>query len=169
MPDEYAKVLANAGPIRRDLPQLERAAFGCAYPEIGAQLLRHWRIPERFCAAVEDFRNVDAAADVSELTKLLYVGKIAAGAICPDTKGDPSDPNAFVEALSRLFGILPDRCSALLTEIATEIGNARAMLEAPEGRMCSIDELQGEVRERIAELSLAMHLETQTMVGQQEE
>ena len=169
VPDEYERVLANAKQIPQDLPQLERTAFGPGYPEIGAQLLRHWRIPEPLCIAVENFRNVDGAAEVSELAKLLHVGEIAAGVICPDTKGGPPDPHAFVEAASRLFGILPDRCSALLTEISTEIENTRAMLEMPKGGMRSIDEIQSEVRERIAELSLAMHLEVQTMANQQEE
>jgi diguanylate cyclase (GGDEF)-like protein len=45
----------------------------------------------------------------------------------------------------------------------------RAILKMPKGPLRSTEEIEAEVRERIAELSLAMHMENQCMAEQQEE
>lgn len=169
LPEEYADVLAEAREIPRDLPPLERRALGDDYAAIGAQLLGSWGIPETLCEAIREFRRLDEMEEASPLAKVLCAGEIAAGVICPETKGAPPDSEAFVEAAKSLLGIQHDRCAPLISEIAGETESTRAMLEMPKGTMRSPEDIQNEVRERIAELSLAMHLENQAMADQQDE
>ena len=169
MPEAYATVLGTASQVPRDLPALERAAFGETYATLGAQLLRTWGIPETLCSAIERFRDLDDATDASDLSKILYVGEIATGIICPDVKGDPPDPRTFVEAAGTHFGIAAGKCATIMNEMATEIEDTRRLFDMPKGKMRSPAEIETQVRERIAELSLAMHLENQVMARQQED
>jgi diguanylate cyclase (GGDEF)-like protein len=169
MPDEYTRVLQEAQQVPRDLPPLEKAAFGETYATIGAQLLRTWGIPEALCSAIETFREIDREDKPPAITRVLYVAELAAGMICPDAKSEPPDSQAFVEAVSTHFGIDNERCADIMSEIAAEIENTRGLLDLPKGKMRSPEEIETEVRERIAELSLAMHLENQNMAQQQED
>ena len=169
MPDEYAKVLAEARQIPADLPLLEQRAFGETYPVIGAQLLRSWGIPEALCAAIEKLHPLEGDEQVPALAKVLHVAEIASAIICPDTKGDPPDPRAFIDAAFELLGIADERCADLINQIAAEVENTRVALDMPKGKMRSPEDLQIDVRERIAELSLAMHMENQVMAQQQED
>ena len=169
IPNDYARVLAQAQEIPRDLPPLETKILGEAYPAIGAQILRSWQIPESWCAAIESYRAPEQEQQLSPLARILRVAEIAAGVICPETKGDPPDMRVFVESTHNLLGIDNDRCADFIRVVATEIESVRTTLDIPKGEMRSPDDLQLEVRERIAELALAMHLESRTMAEQQEE
>jgi diguanylate cyclase (GGDEF)-like protein len=169
MPEKYAKTLQQAAQIPRDLPPLEKSAFDETYTSIGAQLLRTWNIPEPVCNAIEAFRNVDDTGEAPPLARLLSLSEIAAGIICPDTKDGPPDPQEFVGAAGRLFNIEPEKCAAIMNQIASEIEDMLALLDIPKGKMRAPIEIETEVRERIAELSMALHLENQSMALQKEE
>ncbi len=169
VPDEYANVLADAQQIPRDLDRLERKQLGESYPRIGAQLLRSWRIPDALCAAVESFHACADGQAILPLAKLLCVGEAAAEIICPDTKTEQPDSQVFVALAKEHLGIDDARCAELLGEIARDIESARVAFDIPPGKTRDPEDIQAEVRERIAELSLAMHVENRTMAQQQED
>lgn len=166
---EYTDVLARAQQIPADLPPIETAILGEAYPSIGAQLLRSWGIPESICSAIEKIREPNGDQDTYPLATVLHVAEIVAGIVCPDTKGALPDSQTFVEAAGRLLGIESERCADIISEISRKIETMRTTLQMPKGKMRSPDDIRNEVRERIAELSLAMHLENQTLAQQREE
>ena len=169
VPSEYARVLAQAQQIPRDLPPLETAVLGEDYTSISAQLLRSWGIPESLCSAIGELRGVDDGKEARPLARVLHVAELAAGVICPDGKGDPPDSRALVDAATRLLGIEAERCPELMQQILAETEKTRATIQIPKGKMRTPDDIQEEVRERIAELSLAMHLEHEAMAQQQED
>lgn len=169
VPEEYADVLAAARRIPRDLPPLERKAFGETYPAIGAQLLRSWRIPDALCCTIEGFRELGSEREAPTLMKVLNVSEVAAGIICPDTNGNSPDPLAFVDAASKLLGIERERCAGLMAEMAAEIESMRVLLELPKGKIRSPADIELEVRERIAELTLAISVENQSMAEQRDD
>jgi diguanylate cyclase (GGDEF)-like protein len=168
-PKEYAPVIAQARQIPRDLPPLESVVFGEHYASVSAQLLRSWGIPENLCFAIESFRDLDDGDEACPLARLLNVAEVAAGVICPDAKGGPPDSRAFVDAATSLLGVEAQRCADLINQIMAETENTRAVIQMRDGRTRSINDIQEEVRQRIAELSLAMHLEHEAMVQQQED
>ncbi len=176
VPTEYAEVLAKAQQIPRDLPPLEIASLGDAYPTVSSQLLRSWNIPEGLCIAIERMLQSDdheadpqTGSPVPPLAKVLQAAEVASGIICPDVKGEQPTPEGFLQAAKTLLGIDSDRCAELMSAIASEIENTRTTLEMSEGKMRSPEDIQNEVRERIAEISLAMHIENQTMAEQKED
>ena len=168
-PEEYANVLALAHQIPGDLPPLETAVWGEAYPSIGAKLLRLWGLPESLCSAVAGFREAGAGREMLPVAKILRVAEVAAGVLCPDADDNHPGAQDFVEAAHKFLGIEIGRCAELMDQIAKEIEATRGMLEIPKGRMRPLEDIQAEVRDRIAELSLAMHFEHQTTLLQQED
>lgn len=169
LPEEYAAVLSQAKHIPCDLPPLEMEAFGESYPSISAQLLRSWDIPEKLCSAIDEFQNARGGSQQGNLSKVLLVAEIAAAYLCPDTQGELPNSQPFVDAALEVLGIENERCSDLLARIATEIETTRALLEMSKGKARSAEDIQDEVRERIAELSLAMHMENKSMAQQKED
>lgn len=169
MPNEYARVLAAARNVPRDLPELEMAEFGGTYATVGGQVLRSWGLPETLCCAVETFRGLPNQGDASSLAQILDVSELASSAICPGRTGGASDTTTFLMAAQQRLGLDGDQCMTGLQQIAQELEMTRAMLEIPQGRLRSPEELETEVRECITELGLAMHLENQSLSKQQEE
>ncbi len=169
LPDEYSKVLAAARRIPADLPKLEQAALGGTYTLVGAWLLRKWGIPETLCHAIETFRNLDGSPEEPALAALLHVGELAAGIICPEGRDESPETSLFVEAAERHLKLQAEQCLTAMNEIAGEIERTRELLELPKAGMRSIEQIEVDVRERLAELSMAMHLENQSMAVQQEE
>lgn len=166
LPGEYATVLAQARHAPRDLPELEKAALGDTYPNVGAQLLRRWGLPEALCAGIQRFREASGASDVPTLSRLLNAAEIAACTIC-STTGSASCSEEFLRAVHREFGIAQEAAIAALNEIGDETRGLRAVFEVPGGHVRSAEEVESEIRERIAEMSIAMHLENQSMAQQQ--
>lgn len=167
-PKEYAPVLATAKSIPRDLPALEQTAIGSTYAAVGGQLLRTWGIPETLCRAVETFRTPDAGVS-NWLAGVLDVAEIAATVLCPDGTAPSGDSAAFVNELTVRYGVAADQGVELLRRIAAEVEETRKTLEIPKGRLRTCEEIESEVKERITELSLAMHMENQSLARQQEE
>lgn len=169
LPQEYARVLASARNAPRDLPDAERAEFGGTYATVGGQVLRSWGIPETLCRAIETFRSLPDEGNVPLLARVLDVGELAAVAICPAGANGASDSEAFLDATARWFELDHDQGMAALQQIAREIETTRTMLEIPPGRIRTPAEIEDEVHDRITELSLAMHLENQSLTMQQED
>jgi len=168
-PIEYAVVLAKASRAPIDLPELERAAFGETYATVGAYVLLQWGLPEPLCLAVRAFRDVDARSDAPPLAKILEVAELAAAFICPARKDQPLDARPVLDACKRRFAISEEKSQAALAEMCNEVDALRTLMELPAGTLRSSEQIEGEVRERIAELSLALHIENQNMAEQQED
>ena len=169
LPEEYAQVLKSARRVPDDLPDLERAAFGETYATVGGQLLRSWGIPETLCRAVEMFRSLETERDPPPLARILSVAELAAGLVCDDDEDHSPYSERFVQTARRILGLDDDQCLSAIQAVARETDAARVLFEIPEARMRPVEEIESEVRERITELSLAMHLENQNMAQQQEE
>ncbi|MHC5109164.1 MAG: HDOD domain-containing protein [Planctomycetota bacterium] len=158
-PDEYARVLAQATHIPRDLPDLEYSMLGATYTEIGSELLQSWRLPPSVCDAIGEFHPRTGTKIRNPLAKVLHVAELAAGMICPDSKTNVAYSREFLEAAHSLLGLEPAACENLIRQIADETENLRQTLEMPAAKLRSIDEIQESLSERVAELTLALHFE----------
>ena len=169
IPAEYGQVLAAAKSIPRDLPSLEKAALGGTYASVGGQLLRMWGIPESLCLAVESFRSIEERSDAPFLARLLELSERAAIVVCPGGEVRDSDLAAFNAQAQTTFGLSAESCTEALKQIAADVDEAHRLLDTPKSSLRSSAEIEAEVRDRITELSLAMHLENQSLARQQEE
>jgi diguanylate cyclase (GGDEF)-like protein len=167
---QYAEVLRQARHVPVDLPPLEQKAFGESYASIGAQLLESWRIPETLSAAIGRIHELDSRdAPPPPLAKVIHVAEIAAGIICPKDTGDAPAIAGFTEAARRVLGI-DDRTSCeVIRAVADETETMRAILHVTDGQLRDPEEIVAEVREGIAGLSIAMHLEQGCLAHDQEE
>ena len=169
LPQEYAAVLANVGRVPQDLPPRETEALGANYAVVGAEILRHWGIPEAMTDVIRAFRDDAGLSQAPPMVRLLHVAEHAANAICPHGAADAADTRRFVERATSLLGFTEDQCVVALRDSAAEIDEARKQLDVSRGSLRSTEEIENEVRERIAELSMAMHLESQAMAARQED
>ncbi len=169
MPEEYAGVLKLAKRIPADLPALEKKAFGGDYPAVGAWLLRTWSIPASLCQAIEAFRNTEKIAGAPPLARVLYVAELAMSVVYSHGEEHVAAIDAFVQAAKQYLHVKPEDCAKILIEVAAEAKATQELLDVPAARSRSPEELEIAVRERIAELSVAMHLENQNMMKRQEE
>ncbi len=167
LPEEYARVLATTRCAPRDLPDQELPAFGETYATMGAHLLRKWGLPESLCAAIQMFRDSSSSQGVPTLSRLLNCAELAACLICPQPGSAAVDAHEFMLATHRDFGVVQEAAIVALNEIVEDIKGLRKILEIPKGHVRQAEEIESEVRERIAEMSIAMHLENQSMAQQQ--
>lgn len=166
--EEYQQVLARVQKVPLDLPAIERELLGEDYASIGGQLLRLWGLPEALCKAVGSFRDPALDANTS-FERVLQAAEVIASVICPAQARHTVDVATGLVAADRLLGIPSERTAALIGQVAQGLEDARSILELPAGKARHLEELEAELRERITELSLAMHLENQSLAQQQEE
>lgn len=167
LPEEYSSILAQSKCAPRDLPELEKEVFGESFPSLGAQLLRKWGLPEAMCGAIQVFREDQATPGYSVLARLLNCAELGAGTLCPQPSDQPPNAHEFLQAANRDFGLTDSVVAGAIHEMLDEINAIRKVLEIPLGNVRTAEEIESEVRERIAELSISMHLENQSMAIQQ--
>jgi diguanylate cyclase (GGDEF)-like protein len=126
-------------------------------------------LPEVLCHAVETFRDVESPeADLPELAAILFVAERAADVLIGDDPTDSAEMARFVQAARQHFGLTNEQSGDVLRNASRELQEARAMYELT-GKARSQEDIENEVKERITELGLAMHMENQTLVHRQEE
>jgi len=169
LPDEYAKILEAASRAPRDLPNYERLGIGITYCDVGAHLLRSWGLPETLCQAIGSFRDADSTGTAdTPLAAILLCAECAADVLVHDEAADATEVGRFVQTARRHFALTDEQSAEVLREASRELQDAKSLYELT-GATRSIEDIESEVRERITELSLAMHLENQTLVQRQEE
>lgn len=166
--NEYEQVLSRAQKVPLDLPRLERELLGQDYPSIGGELLCMWGLPDSLCQAVSRFRDPQPGEN-SGFERVLQTAEVIASVICPAQASQGVDVATGLLAADKLLGIPSERTAAIIAEVAKSLDEARHILELPSGKTRALEELEAELHERITELSLAMHLENQSLAQQQED
>lgn len=167
VPDEYSVVIARSQCAPRDLPSLEIAALGESYPILGAHLLRKWGLPESICGAIQLFRDCATTQEFPILARILNCAEIAASIICPQANSPISDAQQFLLVVQRDFGLMQSVGTVALRDIMKEVESLKRILDIPKGHVRKADEIEFDVRERIVEMGIAMHLENKAMADQQ--
>jgi diguanylate cyclase (GGDEF)-like protein len=168
LPAEYEQVLARAQKVPLDLPKLEREVLGEDYASVGGHLLRTWGLPEALSQAIARFRDPDPGEN-NGFERVLQTAEVIATIICPAHAQQSVDVATGLMTAERLLNLPSERVAALITQVAKSLDEARATFELPPGKARQPEELEGELLERITELSLAMHLENQSLAQQQED
>ncbi|MGD2109029.1 MAG: GGDEF domain-containing protein [Phycisphaerae bacterium] len=166
-PQEYDALLGQVQRFPADLFALEVKTFGVAGPAVAAELLRGWHVPEATCSAIGTITGPPKAR--SPLSEVLAVGAVAGFFVCPDTIGNPPEADEIIKAAEGTLKLTEAQCVSVLTTAATETQQLRQMMEVPSGKTRTAEEIELEVKERIAELTLAVNRENQVMVARQED
>ncbi len=167
--DEYEPILQQAVQVPRDLPRLEQATLQGTYATVGAALLHDWGIPDLICDAIKAFRPLDGSAPEDTFAKLLFAAELTSSIVCPSNKTDPISPMCIIEFLQKEYGLEVDACEKLLCEVSDEIAEARNLFDLGGAHVVNAEDLTAFVRERITELTVAMHLENVDLTRQRED
>jgi diguanylate cyclase (GGDEF)-like protein len=169
LPAEYSRVLKAAARVPRDLPNYERVGIGITYCGVGGHLLRSWGLPESICQSVERFRDEDVpGAALPEFAPLLLAAERAADVLIGDDPSDKAEMTRYVSAARTHLGLGDEQAGRVLQAASRELNEAKSLYDLS-GATRSVEDIENEVRERITELGLAMHVENQTLVNRQED
>ncbi|TVR63432.1 MAG: HDOD domain-containing protein [Candidatus Competibacteraceae bacterium] len=117
-PDLYREVLQQAGNDERACIAAERRVFGFTYAELGAELLKTWRLPENLYMAVAYHLEPAKALDYRLEAMILHVAVRIVGDLQTDA-GDPPSvhvPEQF-GPLADLLGLPLESVASLAAEI----------------------------------------------------
>jgi HD-like signal output (HDOD) protein len=136
-PQQYREVLRASGLDRQALVAEERRVFGFTYADLGAALLRAWRLPEVLHAAVAHHLEPGRATVYTREVAIVHVARDVADGLTPDIKAHASladytpgfDAEAW-ESLGLDTAVLPDLRQTSLYQAfeVLEIINPRATL-----------------------------------------
>ncbi len=168
-PEVYGQIIRSAHRVPGDLPDLEQTAFDTTYATVGAQLMRSWGLPESICSAISLFRDDSPQRDEVPLAWVIALAEEAASVVCPVQIGEDATPEYFAGMAQQRFGMSPQACKAALSAITEETRNVCEVLDLPLSKVRSIEDLEVQVRDRITELGIALHLENQALARQQED
>ncbi|MCU0936226.1 MAG: HDOD domain-containing protein [Gammaproteobacteria bacterium] len=117
IPEQADAALKRAAETGRPLAEVERETLGFDYAEVGAALLRRWKLPDGLCAAVRfHVRPEEASASPFE-TALVHIAAVLTDAFAEGQTG--------VEATARVAPVAW-RGSGVDPETATEAAEAAA-------------------------------------------
>ncbi len=166
----YSKVLSLAAERPRALPEIESKALGSTYTKVGASLLAEWGIPARLVEAIGTFRDeLPMTGPKPTLAHLLNCAESAASIICPDPAGQTGNVDEYSRLMSQLCEVGQEEAVNILKVIATAVEELRSMLEMPRGHARTPAEIEAELRDRIAELTLATSIENQSFQQENQE
>ncbi len=122
-PDLYREVLQQSGDDEQTCIAAERRVFGFTYADLGAELLKTWRLPENLYMAVAHHLEPAKALDYRLEATILHVavrivGDVQAGA---GVTSFANDPEHFAP-MADLLGLPPESLASLAGEV-----NPRAM------------------------------------------
>lgn len=107
----------------------ERRRWNLGHDELGAALLRHWRIPEALAGVVERHHDADWSGQMDQGTGLLSAANELIHAVVVDSPGadgdlvrlEITDP-VLSTALSRSLGLETADCVQIATEVMRDYG-----------------------------------------------
>lgn len=169
IPKEYAAVLEISNQSPTDLALVEQDELGFNYADIGARVLRRWRLPMNVCEAISQYRQLSTQPPEMSLGKILLAAESVAVLLSPSASKTPPSSDSYFEIMQNLFDMDHEQASEFLSNVASEADEMRQTLSLPPHSMRPLEELEYAMKERVAELSMAVHLEHQQMAENQEE
>jgi diguanylate cyclase (GGDEF)-like protein len=159
LPKAYDPLIAEAKGSHRKLVDLEREHLGTDHAIVGAWLLEHWNIPEKYQVAVaashdpsiameSEAANLGMAAFVSGQIAEIWTDPFAATGVARD---------AAIDCL----GMSPERFESLLGEVAAAIPEVTNDLGINIGGEDMVNQLLDQAREALVTLSMQAQKQVQ--------
>jgi diguanylate cyclase (GGDEF)-like protein len=121
----YAELKPNA--THRDLIDYETSRIGADHSQLGAWLLRHWKLPEALCTAVEASHGGPAANGVS----LLAARCVSLASDCAESLLNPQcgDLEKLAQHAAQLLGIEPGAALQTISTLVEEIPEVERLFD----------------------------------------
>jgi diguanylate cyclase (GGDEF)-like protein len=161
MPEAYSQVLVEAATSVEPLDHIETRMVGASRTLLTAELLEAWRFPETIAHAIRCFRETGSTGLGTPLITALFVADLAADLICAAESRRPQDPDILYRHASTLYGWSEAQWHDLFTQTGRDWKEYGSILSIETGQFRSFADLQAEAQERIAEMTLEVHVENQ--------
>jgi HD-like signal output (HDOD) protein len=114
----YLEVIQQSGEDEQTRIAAERRAFGFTYAEVGAELLKTWRLPESLYIAVAHHLEPAGALDYQLEATILHVAvRLVSGLQAGAGKAPSASNPEYFAALADLLGLPPESLASLAAEI----------------------------------------------------
>jgi diguanylate cyclase (GGDEF)-like protein len=159
IPQGYGPVTSAAKGSHQKLVEIERERLGADHSTVGAWLLEHWKLPEKFQLAVAASHDRAIAAD-SE-----HVGFCRATAVAGDIAEIWTDPTTAVSVAQNsaidLLKMSPETFERLLSEVAAAIPEVTSEFDLNVGGEEMVNRLLEQARETLVTLSMQAQQQVQ--------
>ncbi len=125
-PELSRQVLTLARETGVDLEPLERSAFGFDHMELGAELLRQWRMPDSLIEPVRWHHLPDQAETYQREAAVVHLANAIANTVAPPLS--PDDDLPIDLAVWDILGIDPERLDDLVRETADQFPGIVAVI-----------------------------------------
>lgn len=134
MPDACREVLLAANGDQRTVPGLEQEFFGYTYAEVGAELAKHWELPESLTAAIAYHVEPEKGGKHQWDATLVYLGNL----FCKTDFQDCSIPEMMAEIsdeILELVGLNEKQLLECFSQVPKEFADIVNLI-LPSTRIC---------------------------------
>jgi len=162
IPEQYTPVLNEIGESHERLPDAERAALGFTHEQVGAALVKKWRMPEQFGPALEFHHRPDAApTQARNLACIVYLG-----GLCADALSHESASGRVRECetlMLQWFGEPDEEMQRTLSHIADSASEFAHVIDKKIGRTMDVEDLMARAQEQQFEQTVMAHRENESL------
>ncbi len=160
IPKTYDPLIAEAKGSHPKLVDLEREHLGTDHAIVGAWLLEHWNIPEKYQVAVAASHNPSIAIRIRG--RRPWPGCCCCRANCRDLDGPCLAATGVArDAAINFLGMSPERFESLLGEVAAAIPEVTSDLDINIGGEEMVNQLLDQAREALVALSMQAQKQVQ--------
>ena len=162
VPQDYLRVIETATTEERDLIEVETEFLGVQHAEIGAQLMKNWKLPDSFAlvtrhqnATIEELRTLKEKRDFS-LIRAVALAASLGDYFCATSKGLALQR---IRALTEeFFGLNEGGLNELLDKVKARTIDTAGLFSVSMDQLGEPSDLMAEANEQLAELTLREHV-----------
>lgn len=152
IPATYVPLIVSAKGSHVKLAQLERETFNSDHAAVGAWLLDHWNLPEKFQLATASSHDPEVAGE-SNVAGFCRIGVVAG--LIAEIWIDPSTATSLAyKAAIDLLGMSTEKFYGLLGKVAEAIPEATSDLDVNLGGEEAVNHLLDQAREALVVLNM---------------
>ena len=172
VPDAYEAVLAQAAVRPQELLAIEHERLGANHIEMGARMLKEWKLPETIWLTIAQAQAPGAnSVGKGRITagSVLYIADVAASLLCDSKEQRNGKAKEILKLMQENFDTDEATWTALYDQIVRDWKAYGQLLSVKTGTDKSFRDLQEEAREQITALSIATQIENLSIKEQNQQ
>lgn len=151
---EYASVVHDAGHDHREVVRLELERLGTQHPDVGAMLVRRWKLPDALVMPVKYHERPTAAPQEHQRTcRAVGLGNIAADLL---TSPEPAEHvRKFYKFAEAWFGLTSQQADDVLKQITQQTREVASLLSVPTSGVADAQAVLEQARTQLAAIEIA--------------
>lgn len=150
---DYASIVRDAGSDHREVVRLELERLQTQHPDVGAMLVRRWKLPDALVMPVKYHERPTAAPQEHQRTcRAVGLGNIAADLL---TSPDPAEHlRKFYKSAEAWFGLTTQQSDEVFKLITQQTREMASLLSVPTSGVADAQAVLDQARARLAEIEV---------------